>query len=74
MSEYESRPMLDELKAFACQDRFTYYHQWTVGDVLIWDKRSSMRKVCEYDDQNTRRLMRRTTIKDDRPITWQALV
>ncbi|MFT5173808.1 MAG: taurine dioxygenase [Gammaproteobacteria bacterium] len=72
LSEAESRPLLDDLMAFACQDRFAYYHQWSIGDVLVWDNRSSMHKVCDYDDQNTRRLMHRTTIKGDRPISWQA--
>ena len=72
MSDEESRPILDELMAFACDDRFAYYHQWQVGDVLVWDNRSSMHRVCEYDADNTRRLMHRTTIKGDRPIHWQA--
>jgi taurine dioxygenase len=72
LSEEESRPILDELIEFASDDRFAYYHQWSVGDVLIWDNRSSMHKVCGYDDKNTRRLMHRTTIKGDRPIQWQA--
>lgn len=72
LSEQESRPLLDELMTFACQDRFAYYHRWSVGDVLVWDNRSSMHRVCEYDDHNTRRLMHRTTIKGDRPIAWHA--
>jgi taurine dioxygenase len=72
LSDAESRPILDELMAFATQDCFAYYHQWRVGDVLVWDNRSSMHRVCEYDDVNTRRLMHRTTIKGDSPIGWQA--
>lgn len=72
MSEEDSRPILDELMAFACQDRFAYYHKWTQGDVLIWDNRSSMHRVCPYDDQNARRMMHRTTIKGTRPIAWKA--
>lgn len=71
MSDAESQPILDELMEFACQDRFAYCHQWSVGDVLVWDNRSSMHKVCDYDATNTRRLMHRTTIKGDRPIRWQ---
>ncbi|MEM7404652.1 MAG: TauD/TfdA family dioxygenase [Pseudomonadota bacterium] len=71
MTEEESRPIIDELMEFACQERFTYRHQWRPGDVLIWDNRSSMHKVCEYDDANTRRLMHRTTIKGDAPIMWR---
>ncbi|MEV6979251.1 TauD/TfdA family dioxygenase [Kitasatospora sp. NPDC093806] len=28
---------LDELSAYATEDRFVYRHHWRVGDVLIWD-------------------------------------
>ena len=70
MTDAESQPILEELMAFASQDQFAYYHQWQVGDVLIWDNRSSMHRVCEYDDANTRRRMHRTTIKGDKPIAW----
>ena len=64
--------LFGELMTFACQDRFAYYHRWSVGDVLVWDNRSSMHRVCEYDDSATRRLMHRTTIKGDRPLAWHA--
>jgi taurine dioxygenase len=70
MSDEDSQPILDELMEFACRDEFTYFHQWTVGDVLMWDNRSSMHKVCDYDDAGTRRLMHRTTIKGNRPVSW----
>ena len=36
LPEEESRGLLDELIAFATQDRFVYLHQWEVGDLLIW--------------------------------------
>ncbi|MCB1743743.1 MAG: TauD/TfdA family dioxygenase [Gammaproteobacteria bacterium] len=68
MSEAESKPILDELTALSTDERFVYYHEWTPGDVLIWDNRASMHKACPFDEQNSRRLMHRTTIKGDRPI------
>ena len=70
MSDEESQPVLDELLEFACDDRFAYYHAWTPGDVLIWDNRSTMHRACPYDDEGTRRLMHRTTIKGDAPVAW----
>ena len=70
LSETESEPLLQELLAFACDDRFAYYHTWQPGDVLIWDNRSSMHKACPFDEQNTRRLMHRTTIKGHAPIAY----
>ncbi len=70
MSEEDSQPHLDKLLAFACDDRFAYYHRWTPGDVLIWDNRSTMHRACPFDETGTRRLMHRTTIKGDRPIAY----
>ena len=70
MSDEDSRERLDELLDFATQDKFAYYHQWQPDDVLVWDNRSSMHRVCPYDDADTRRLMHRTTVKGDRPIPW----
>lgn len=70
MSEEDSQPHLDKLLAFACDDRFAYYHRWTSGDVLIWDNRSTMHRACPFDETGTRRLMHRTTIKGDRPIAY----
>lgn len=67
MSEAESRPIINELCAFATGPDFIYTHRWRPGDVLIWDNRSSIHKACPFDEQNTRRLMHRTTIRGDRP-------
>lgn len=68
LSETQSKPILDELTELATQEQFIYYHSWSPGDVLIWDNRSSMHKACPFDEQNTRRLMHRTTVRGDRPI------
>ena len=70
MSDEESQPVLDELLEFACDDRFAYYHSWSPHDVLIWDNRSTMHRVCPYDNDGTRRLMHRTTVKGEAPIAW----
>ncbi|MBT6273635.1 MAG: TauD/TfdA family dioxygenase [Chromatiales bacterium] len=71
MSEADSEPLLEELLAFACDDRFAYYHRWTPGDVLVWDNRSSMHKACPFDEEGSRRLMHRTTVKGDAPIMFR---
>ena len=68
MSDEESKPIIDELCAFATDPRFTYFHTWRPGDVLIRENRSSMHKACPFDEENSRRLMHRTTICGDRPL------
>jgi taurine dioxygenase len=67
MSEEESRPIIDELIAFAKQPEFGYAHRWTPGDLVIWDNRCLLHKAMPYDEENTRRLMHRTTVKGDKP-------
>ena len=44
----------------------TWYQQWRVGDLILWDNRCVMHRRDEFDPQ-TRRLMHRTQIKGDRP-------
>lgn len=66
MSPEESRPLLKELTEFATQPQFTYKHAWRPGDMVFWDNRSAMHRACPFDE-NSRRLMYRTTIEGDRP-------
>ncbi|QIX52645.1 TauD/TfdA family dioxygenase [Rhodococcus sp. DMU1] len=60
----ESRALLDELLAWTTQDRFSYTHEWTVGDVVIWDNTGMLHRALPYDP-SSERLMRRTTIVGD---------
>jgi len=48
VDETESRKIIEELTAFATQPEFVYTHEWTPGDVLIWDNRSSVHKACPF--------------------------
>jgi alpha-ketoglutarate-dependent taurine dioxygenase len=64
----EGRKLLDELTAFATQDRFVYRHQWQKDDVIFWDNRCTMHAVMPYDAANFRRVMHRTTIVGDGPV------
>ena len=68
MNEQDSEPILDELTAHVTDERFVYRHRWTPGDVLIWDNRASLHRACPFDEENSRRLMHRTTIRGDRPV------
>jgi len=67
MTEDASQERLRELTDFATQSEFCFVHDWRVGDVLIWDNRSTLHRQLPFDDVNERRLMHRTTIQGDRP-------
>lgn len=60
----ESRALLDELLAWSTQERFSYRHQWQVGDVVIWDNTGILHRALPYDP-SSERTMHRTTIAGD---------
>jgi taurine dioxygenase len=62
----ESEALLDALWAHATQDKFTWYQQWRVGDLILWDNRAVMHRRDSFDPA-ARRVMHRTQIKGDRP-------
>ena len=66
LEENEGKALLDELKAFATQDRFAYVHHWREGDVMIWDNWRTMHRAFGYPRRYLR-VMHRTTIASD----WQ---
>jgi taurine dioxygenase len=61
-----SERLLDELWAHATQPRYTYAHTWRVGDVLMWDNRSTLHRRDPFDAA-ARRYMLRTQIKCEAP-------
>jgi alpha-ketoglutarate-dependent taurine dioxygenase len=44
-----------------------YRHEWTVGDLVIWDNRGVMHRAAPYDPASPRE-MHRTTLHGDEPI------
>lgn len=67
----ESRRLLDELLTFACQPPRVYEHQWTVGDLVVWDNRCVLHRACPYD-MSQPRVLNHTRISGD-PRTESAL-
>jgi taurine dioxygenase len=57
-----SSRLLDELWAHATQPKFCYEHHWRIGDLLLWDNRSTMHRRDPFDNSQ-RRVMHRTQIK-----------
>ncbi|MBL8551257.1 MAG: TauD/TfdA family dioxygenase [Hyphomonadaceae bacterium] len=57
----QGRALLDELYAFATQERFIYGHSWEIGDLVVWDNRCTMHRAGGYESLAHKRDMRRTT-------------
>jgi taurine dioxygenase len=58
----QSNTLLDELWAFAERPAFVYGHRWRVGDLVLWDNRSTMHRRDPFEN-SARRVMHRTQIK-----------
>lgn len=54
--EAEGEALLDELTAYCTQPRFVYSHNWTVGDVLMWDQRAVMHRGTPWPYEEPRKL------------------
>ncbi len=58
----QSDRLLDELWKFTSSPAFAYEHRWRVGDLVLWDNRSTMHRRDPFDNTK-RRVMHRTQIK-----------
>lgn len=67
MSVEDSRKLIDELIAYATQDRFVYTHRWTQYDMLIWDDRRVVHRGRPWDEKNHKRDIRRSTLAGSGP-------
>ncbi len=54
--------LLFELMAHMTQPQFVYVHEWTRGDLLVWDNRCLVHAATWFDAENQTRLMWRTTV------------
>ena len=66
MDREEGQKLLQELLDWATQPRFVYRHEWTPGDLLIWDNTGVIHRVEPYP-LDCGRLMRRTTLAGEEP-------
>lgn len=71
MDEEAGRALVDRLMQHATQSRFIYRHRWRVGDLVIWDNRSTMHRGTTFDEKY-RRAMRRATVQDVGPTVVEA--
>ncbi len=66
MERAESDALLEELFLQIEKPEFIYGHKWRVGDLVMWDNRCALHARTDFDP-GTRRMMRRVTVKGDRP-------
>jgi len=59
----EGARLLDQLMSHLTRPEFVYVHEWTQGDVLVWDNRCLVHAATWYDADKEQRLMWRTTVR-----------
>ena len=62
----EGTALLTRLREYATRPEFVYRHEWTVGDLVIWDNTGTMHRAIAYA-LDSGRLMHRTTVQGDEP-------
>jgi taurine dioxygenase len=62
LSLEDSEALLDEIWDTAITSEHAYTHRWVVGDLLMWDNRTTMHCRDPFDPKS-RRVMHRTQIK-----------
>ncbi|MFT4086778.1 MAG: TauD/TfdA family dioxygenase [Gordonia sp. (in: high G+C Gram-positive bacteria)] len=72
VSDVESRGLLDVFYAHLTKPEHIVRHRWALGDLLLWDNRSTLHYANR--DYTQRRLMHRVTLRGDRPVGPQGLV
>lgn len=67
MPQEEGEALFRELLDHATQPRFVYEHVWSLGDVVMWDNRTVMHKVMDYDRTQRRVLYRAEVLGSEAP-------
>ncbi|TYC89645.1 TauD/TfdA family dioxygenase [Novosphingobium sp. BW1] len=66
MDVMEGRLLLNEMREWATREEFTYSHEWSEGDLVIWDNTGTMHRA-EWYDVTSGRLMVRTKLEGEEP-------
>ncbi len=67
MSGPEGRALLCRLLEWSTQPEYVYTHEWSVGDMLVWDNTGVMHRVEPYP-LDSGRMMHRTTLVGEEPL------
>ncbi len=60
----EGRLILRDLIEHATRERYVFSHEWQLGDLVIWDNRTTMHRARPFDDTRYKRELTRVTTLD----------
>jgi taurine dioxygenase len=66
LSLEDSEALLDELWAHTVQPKLTYVHEWSVGDIVVWDNRATLHKRDAFQS-DSRRVLYAAQVEGHRP-------
>ncbi len=58
----DAAALLAELMAHLTRPEFVYVHEWTPGDLVVWDNRCLVHAATWFDADKEARVMWRTTV------------
>lgn len=58
----DGEALLFELMSHLTRPEFIYVHEWTIGDLIVWDNRCLVHAATWFDAEKEGRLMWRTTV------------
>jgi len=64
MGEAEGHALVEQIYDHVTQDKYVHRHQWTPGDIVIWDNRFALHAATPLNSDKHRRDMRRATINE----------
>lgn len=67
MDPLEGLELLVYLRDWATHERFSYSHEWTVGDTVIWDNTGTLHRAMPYP-LDSDRMMHRTKLQGEEAI------
>ena len=62
----KSAEIIHGLRDWATSEQFTYSHEWTVGDLVMWDNTGTLHRA-EWYDPECGRMMHRTKLEGEEP-------
>ncbi|MFD1613301.1 TauD/TfdA dioxygenase family protein [Sphingomonas tabacisoli] len=62
----ESAIIIHGLREWATREEFSYSHEWSVGDLVMWDNTGTMHRAEAYDP-TCGRMMHRTKLEGEEP-------
>jgi taurine dioxygenase len=62
--------LLEALVTHMTRPEFVYMHEWTPGDLIVWDNRCLIHAATWFDAETVERLMWRTTVSGNPGVAY----